>query len=73
MLRYGIPAYRLPRDVLAAEIDRILALGVELRSSEPVTDLAGGEARGRLRRSACSRSAPSSRTKPKSRAARPPT
>ena len=39
MLRYGIPAYRLPRDVLAAEIDRILALGVELRAGEPVSDL----------------------------------
>ena len=28
MLRYGIPAYRLPRDVLDAEVARILALGV---------------------------------------------
>ena len=25
MMRYGIPAYRLPREVMAAEIDRILA------------------------------------------------
>ncbi len=31
MLRYGIPAYRLPRCVLDAEIQRILDLGVELR------------------------------------------
>ncbi|MGA2146648.1 MAG: NAD(P)-binding protein [Bryobacteraceae bacterium] len=31
MLRYGIPAYRLPRNVLDAEIQRILDLGVELR------------------------------------------
>jgi NADPH-dependent glutamate synthase beta subunit-like oxidoreductase/Pyruvate/2-oxoacid:ferredoxin oxidoreductase delta subunit len=31
MLRYGIPAYRLPREVLDAEINRILDLGVELR------------------------------------------
>ncbi len=30
MLRYGIPAYRLPRDVLRREIDRILALGIDL-------------------------------------------
>ena len=30
MLRYGIPAYRLPRAVLDAEIQRILDLGVEL-------------------------------------------
>jgi NADPH-dependent glutamate synthase beta subunit-like oxidoreductase len=31
MLRYGIPPYRLPREVLDAEIQRILDLGVELR------------------------------------------
>jgi len=31
MLRYGIPAYRLPRCVLDAEIERIVDLGVELR------------------------------------------
>jgi NADPH-dependent glutamate synthase beta subunit-like oxidoreductase/Pyruvate/2-oxoacid:ferredoxin oxidoreductase delta subunit len=31
MLRYGIPDYRLPRNVLDAEIARILDLGVELR------------------------------------------
>ena len=30
MLRYGIPVYRLPREVLDAEIQRILDLGVEL-------------------------------------------
>jgi len=28
MMRYGIPAYRLPRQVLDAEINRILAMGV---------------------------------------------
>ena len=31
MLRYGIPAYRLPRAVLAGEIQRIRSLGVEIR------------------------------------------
>jgi len=31
MLRYGIPEFRLPREVLAAEIGRILDLGVELK------------------------------------------
>ena len=31
MLYYGIPPYRLPRDILQKEIDRILALGVELK------------------------------------------
>ncbi len=31
MLRYGVPDYRLPGDVLDAEIRRIVELGVELR------------------------------------------
>ena len=31
MLRYGIPAYRLPRDVRHGEVDRIAALGVTVR------------------------------------------
>ncbi len=31
ILRYGIPEYRLPKDVLAREIARIRALGVEFR------------------------------------------
>jgi NADPH-dependent glutamate synthase beta subunit-like oxidoreductase/Pyruvate/2-oxoacid:ferredoxin oxidoreductase delta subunit len=31
MLRYGIPTYRLPREVLDSEIARILELGVELK------------------------------------------
>jgi formate dehydrogenase major subunit len=33
MLRYGIPAYRLPRAVLAEEIDLLKRLGVEIRTS----------------------------------------
>jgi len=39
MLRYGIPAYRLPRDVVDAEIARIAEMGVEFRCSHPVTSL----------------------------------
>jgi NADPH-dependent glutamate synthase beta subunit-like oxidoreductase/Pyruvate/2-oxoacid:ferredoxin oxidoreductase delta subunit len=31
MLRYGIPRYRLPRQVLDAEINRIIDIGVELK------------------------------------------
>jgi NADPH-dependent glutamate synthase beta subunit-like oxidoreductase/Pyruvate/2-oxoacid:ferredoxin oxidoreductase delta subunit len=31
MLRYGIPVYRLPREVLDAEIQRIVDMGVELK------------------------------------------
>jgi 2-oxoacid:acceptor oxidoreductase delta subunit (pyruvate/2-ketoisovalerate family) len=39
MMRFGIPKYRLPRDVLEAEVARILALGVELRLNAKVTDI----------------------------------
>jgi 2-oxoacid:acceptor oxidoreductase delta subunit (pyruvate/2-ketoisovalerate family) len=39
LLRYGIPAYRLPRDVLDGEINDILELGVEVRAGERVDDL----------------------------------
>jgi len=39
MLRYGIPRYRLPREVLAAEIDRIVALGVDIQTGRTVTDV----------------------------------
>jgi len=40
MMRFGIPRYRLPRDVLEAEIERILALGVRLELEAEVSDLA---------------------------------
>jgi heterodisulfide reductase subunit A-like polyferredoxin len=36
MLRYGIPSYRLPKDVLDGEIEHILELGVEVRLNTPV-------------------------------------
>ncbi len=36
MMRYGIPGYRVPRDVLAGEIKRILDLGVEVRNNTKV-------------------------------------
>ncbi len=36
MMRYGIPGYRTPREKLDAEIDRILAMGVEVRTNTRV-------------------------------------
>ena len=39
MMRVGIPAYRLPRHLLQREIDNILALGVDLRLYNPVSDI----------------------------------
>jgi formate dehydrogenase (NADP+) beta subunit len=40
MMHFGIPAYRLPRDVLAAEIARIEAMGVKITLNHKVADLA---------------------------------
>ena len=39
MMRFGIPKYRLPREVLDAEIERICALGVEVELGHRVTDV----------------------------------
>jgi 2-oxoacid:acceptor oxidoreductase delta subunit (pyruvate/2-ketoisovalerate family) len=39
MMRFGIPKYRLPRDVLDAEIARILDLGIELRLNAKVDNI----------------------------------
>lgn len=39
MMRFGIPAYRMPRDVLDKEIDQILAAGVTLRLNHKVEDV----------------------------------
>jgi NADPH-dependent glutamate synthase beta subunit-like oxidoreductase/NAD-dependent dihydropyrimidine dehydrogenase PreA subunit len=36
VLRYGIPEYRLPKDILDAEINRIKGLGVEFRTNTVV-------------------------------------
>jgi NADPH-dependent glutamate synthase beta subunit-like oxidoreductase len=39
MMRFGIPKYRLPRDVLDAEVQRILDLGIELRLNSKVSNV----------------------------------
>lgn len=36
MLRYGIPNYRLPQDILDAEINRIADMGVEIKTNTAV-------------------------------------
>jgi NADPH-dependent glutamate synthase beta subunit-like oxidoreductase len=46
MMRYGIPNYRLPRDVLTVELNRIAALGVQLTCEHRVEDLAAERAEG---------------------------
>jgi len=40
MMRFGIPRYRLPRDVLDAEMQRVVDLGVTLRLNTKVDDIA---------------------------------
>ena len=40
MMRFGIPKYRLPRDVLDAEMQRIVDMGVRVELGAKVTDLA---------------------------------
>ncbi len=39
MLRVGIPRYRLPKDVLDAEIQMIRRLGVEIRTNKPIESI----------------------------------
>jgi 2-oxoacid:acceptor oxidoreductase delta subunit (pyruvate/2-ketoisovalerate family) len=39
MMRFGIPKYRLPRDVLDAEVARMLELGVILKLNTKVTNI----------------------------------
>lgn len=46
MMRYGIPEYRLPRDVVDAEIARIEDLGVKIVLNHPVSDLLAEQKEG---------------------------
>ncbi len=41
MMRFGIPKYRLPRDILDGEIARILGMGVTVTLNAPVSDIPG--------------------------------
>jgi NADPH-dependent glutamate synthase beta subunit-like oxidoreductase len=46
MMRYGIPAYRMPRDVLGGELSRISTLGVRIVCDHRVEDLAAERKEG---------------------------
>jgi len=48
MMRFGIPKYRLPRDVLDAEVQRILDLGVELKLDCKVSNILETMQQGRF-------------------------
>jgi len=43
VLRYGIPPYRLPKDILDAEIKRILELGIDVRTDTRISSHADFE------------------------------
>ena len=46
MMRFGIPRYRLPRDILDAEVQRILDIGVTLELNTKVEDVEAAFAEG---------------------------
>jgi NADPH-dependent glutamate synthase beta subunit-like oxidoreductase len=48
MMRFGIPSYRLPRDVLDAEIKRIVDMGVELKLNAHVANVLAAKNEGRF-------------------------
>ena len=39
MMRFGIPAYRLPRDILNAEVNRLIDFGIKIKLDYKVSDL----------------------------------
>lgn len=48
MMRYGIPEYRLPREILDAEVARLTDLGIKIVLNHPVNDLMEEKAKGRF-------------------------
>ncbi len=48
MLRFGIPKYRLPREVIEAEVQRILDMGVTLKLNTKVSNIESAMKEGRF-------------------------
>jgi NADPH-dependent glutamate synthase beta subunit-like oxidoreductase len=48
MMHFGIPAYRLPRDVLLHEVARIEAMGVSIITNHRVTDILAEKTAGKF-------------------------
>lgn len=46
MMHFGIPAYRLPREILMADVERIKNLGVEIRLNHKINDILAEKERG---------------------------
>jgi formate dehydrogenase beta subunit len=47
LMRYGIPSYRLPRNILDAEIGRLEEMGITIHLNRAVTDIQGEKEKGR--------------------------
>ncbi len=48
MMHFGIPAYRLPRDIIAAEVQRIENMGVKIRLNYKVEDILAEKEAGKF-------------------------
>ena len=48
MMRYGIPAYRLPRNILEAEVERIVSMGIDVHLEHTVRDIRREQQEGRF-------------------------
>ena len=48
LMRFGIPEYRLPREILELEIGRIKAMGVHIHLNHKVTDLMAEKEKGKF-------------------------
>ncbi|MCT6880143.1 MAG: NAD(P)-binding protein [Commensalibacter sp.] len=48
MLHFGIPAYRLPRDILQKEVDRLLTMGVKIHLNHKVDDVIAEQKAGKF-------------------------
>ncbi len=48
LMRFGIPSYRLPREILELEIGRIKAMGVHIHLNHKVTDLMAEKEKGKF-------------------------
>ncbi len=47
MMRYGIPTYRLPRNILDAEIARLTDMGITIECNHPVQDIVAEKKNGK--------------------------
>jgi len=48
LMRFGIPSYRLPREILELEIGRIKAMGVHIHLNHKITDLMAEKEKGKF-------------------------